>query len=376
MWRYLYQMRVESLLKILFIIIVNISFSHVSELINLRVNRMQNPQGIIRNGQFSWQISSECNDVHQLAYHIKVASTPEGIHGGPTLMWDSERRESTDMVQIFYQGRRFPYESTIYWQLEVWLSNDEHLQSPIQKIQTGRKGSEWNANPVTKADEPHDYFYYLRWLHTLQMSQNDSGELFSPFPGDSLAIPIDSVAGVLYSIYKDEGDLKSLYDYYHMARRWMMYKCERDSTISSQLITLMTEMAQCLNLQADVLEYNRMHGDSTIYEPFWLYTHEPAWCMGAIKQLSSSIAYNRVEITIPSLSSLEKGAISHKCPYGTIRSEWSREEGGNISWEIQLPVGVQANVIYPKGYADDEGEQSIVLGSGGWILRLLPLVEE
>ena len=366
----------KSLLQILLISILNVTFTHASELTNLRVNRMLNPQGIIRMGQFSWQIASEENDIRQLAYHIKVASSREGLQGGPTLMWDSERRESADMVQVFYQGRRFPYDSTIYWQLEVWLSNDEHLQSPVQEIRTGRKGTEWNSSPVTQTDEIHDYLYYLRWLHTLQMNQADNGELFLPVPDDTLAIPVDCVAGVLYSLYKDEGDVKSVYDYYNMVKHWMMFQCQKDSTISSQLITIMTEMAQRLNLQADVIEYTRLHGDSTLYESYWLYRDEPAWCRGAIKQASSSIAYNRVEITIPSLSEMNKDSISHECPYGLILSKWSREEGGNISWEIQLPVGVQAHVIYPKGYADEEGGRSLALGSGGWILRLLPDLKE
>lgn len=345
---------------------------HASELTNLRVNRMLNPQGIIRMGQFSWQIASEGNDVRQLAYQIKVASSPEGLKGGPTMMWDSERQESAEMVQVFYQGRRFPYESTIYWQLEVWLNNNEHLLSPIQKIQTGRKGSEWNDNPVSKDDVLHDYFYYLRWLHTLQMKQADSGELFLPVPDDTLAIPVNRVAGVLYSLYKDEGDVKAVYDYYNMVKRWMMFQYQKDNTISSQLISMMTEMAQRISLQADILEYTRLNGDSTIYEPYWLYAPKPAWCDGAIKQTSSSIAYNRIEITIPSLSSMNKDTISHECPYGSICSKWSKKEDNTISWEVQLPVGVQAHVIYPKGYADDEGGRSHVLGSGEWIIRLLP----
>ncbi|MBQ9525661.1 MAG: hypothetical protein IJR69_11170 [Bacteroidaceae bacterium] len=365
----------KSFLQILAVCLLNITFSNASELTNLKVNRMQNPIGIVRTGQFSWQIESEENDVRQLAYHIKVASTPEGLQGGPTMMWDSERRESADMVQVFYQGRRFPYESTIYWQLEVWLSNDEHLQSPVLEIQTGRKGTEWNANSVTKADTQHDYFYYLRWLHSLQMKQADSGELFLPVPDDTLAIPVDRVAGVLYSLYKDEGDVKALYDYYYMVKRWMSFQCQKDSTISSQLITIMNEMAQRINLQADVFELQRLHGDSTLYEPYWLYADEPAWCGGAIRQTTSSIAYNRVEITIPSLQESDKGAAAHECPYGFIHSKWSKEEEGNISWEIQLPVGVQAHVIYPKGYADDEGGRSVALGSGSWMLRLIPDVE-
>lgn len=352
---------------------LNTAFCHASELINLKVNRMLEPKDIVRTGQFSWQIVSEDNDLRQLAYHIKVASTVEGLQGGPTLMWDSERRESADMVQVFYQGRRFPYATTVYWQLEVWLSNGEHLQSPVQEIQTGKKGTLWNSMPVTKADVQHDYFYYQRWLRTLQMNQADSGELFQPVPDDTLGIPVDSVAAVLYSLYKDEGDVKSLYDFYAMVRRWLMFRCEKDSTQSTQLIAMMIEMAQRQNLQADVLQYSRMKGDSTVYQPYWLYDNEPKWCGGAISQIPSSIAYNRVEISIPSLSGRDKDAISHVCPYGTIHSEWSREDGGVISWEIQIPVGIQARVLFPKDYSDDEGQRSQVLGSGGRILRLLPV---
>ena len=366
-------MRIKSPIVILFMSILNIVFSHASELVNLSVNRMAVPKGIVRTGQFSWQIESEEHGVYQLAYHIKVASTLGGLEGGPTLMWDSERRESADMTQIFYQGRRFPYESNVYWQLEVWLSNGEHLQSPIQKIETGRKGNDWNTIPLGKAEEKRDYFYYLRWLNSLQMRQADSGELYQPVPNDTSAIPTESVAAVLYSIYKDEGDIKALYDYYPMVNRWMMHRCEKDSTVSMQLVSMMTEMAQRQNLQADVLGYSRLRVDSTAYEPYWLYTDEPAWCEGAIRQTSSSIAYNRVELTIPSLSGKTQ-SIAHQCPYGTIVSKWSREEGGNLSWELQIPVGVQARLIYPKGYTDDEGQQSQDLGSGCWMLRLLPYV--
>ena len=358
--------------QILVICLLNIAFSNASELTNLKVNRMLEPKGIVRMGQFSWQIASEENDLRQLAYQIKVASTPEGLQGGPTLMWDSEKRESSDMIQIFYQGRRFPYESSVYWELEVWLSNGEHLKSPIQSIQTGSKGTEWNDKPVSKDDVQRDYFYYLRWLHTLQMKQADSGELFLPVPDDTLAIPLDRVPAVLYSLYKDEGDIKSIYDYYNMVKRWIMFQCQKDSTISSQLIGIMTEMAQCLNLQADIQEYSRMHSDSNIYEPYWLYTNEPEWCGGAIRQTSSSIAYNRVDITILNNNGKDKGSISHECPYGIIHNEWEKSEDKTISWEIQLPVGVQARVLYPKGYADNEGKRTIVLGSGNWMLRLLP----
>ena len=352
---------------------LSIVVTEASELQNLRVNRMLIPYGIVRTGQFSWQIESEENNVRQLAYHIKVASTEEGLQGGPTLMWDSEKRESSDMVQVYYQGRRFPYDSTVYWQLEVWLSNNEHLQSPVQKIQTGSKGSEWNISSLTKEDGPHYYFYYRRWLHTLMMNQSDSGELYQPVPNDSSAIPVDRVAAVLYSLYKDEGDVKVLFDYYNMVRQWMTYRCQKDSTFSIQLIGMLKEMAQKQNLLADVHEYSRLKVDSTAYEPYWLYTDEPAWCGGAIRQTDSSVAYNRVEITIPSLEGKCENSVSHKCPYGTISSKWSRGDDDSIAWEVHIPIGVQAKVLFPKDYADEEGKDSRILGSGRWTLNLSPL---
>lgn len=357
------------LLLIILSMMLDIAFVQASELRNLRVNRMEDPHDIVRTGQFSWQIASEENDVRQTAWYIRVASTREGLQGGPAMMWDSERRESEDMVQVYYQGRRFPYDSTIYWQLEVWLSNGEHLQSPVQEIHTGSKGTVWNSTPVSGKEARHDYFYYRRWLHTLMIHQAESGELFQPVPDDTLAIPAERAAAVLYSLYKEEGDVKALYDYYNMVRQWMNFQCQKDSTVSQELIDMMKEMARQQNLQGDVMAYSRLKGDSTNYDPFWLYTDEPAWCRGAIRQSDSGIAYNRVEIMIPSLDSEPEGHITHECPYGTISSEWSRS-GDELTWDIQIPVGVRAQIRYPEGYVDAEGNTDYYIGSGSWELKL------
>lgn len=344
-----------------------------SELQNLRVNRMQAPSGIVRTGQFSWQIVSEENNVRQIAYYIKVASTKEGLQGGPTMMWDSERRESADQVQVYYQGRRFPYDSTVYWQLEVWLSNNEHLQSPVQEFRTGSRGTVWNGRPVTQAEERHDYLYYLRWLRTLMISQAGNGELFQPVAEEEEhAIPAERAAAVLYSLYKEEGDMKAVYDYYDMVRRWVDYLYEKDSTVSSRLIEMVTEMAQCQNRQADVTALRRLRTDTTAYAPFWLYTGEEEWCGGAIRQADSGIAYNRTEITIPCPDGKPRGQITHECPYGTISSEWSRGEDNAIMWNIRIPVGVQAILVYPGGYTDEGGDTTSVIGSGQWEVRLIP----
>ena len=39
---------------------------------------------------------------------------------------------------------------------------------------------------------------------------------------------------------------------------------------------------------------------------------------------------------------------------------------------LLLSIGVQAKVLFPKDYADEEGKDSRILGSGRWTLNLSP----
>ncbi len=119
--------------------------SLAAELTGFRVNRMQNPTGILRTAQFSWQIRSSKRDVTQVAYAIRVAKTVKGLQDENLLYWDSEKVKSPQCLQIPYQGRRLPYASNVYWQVEVWLSNGEYVKSPVQMFQTGLKPEAWKA---------------------------------------------------------------------------------------------------------------------------------------------------------------------------------------------------------------------------------------
>ena len=110
-----------------------------SELTGFRVCRMKEPAGITRTAQFSWQTVSKKPNVWQVAYRIRVAQTEDDFLPGGNLLWDSERVNSDESVAIPYQGRRLPYQSRIFWQVETWLSTGEHLKSPIQSFLTGIK---------------------------------------------------------------------------------------------------------------------------------------------------------------------------------------------------------------------------------------------
>ena len=108
-----------------------------SDLTGFRVCRMTEPAGILRTAQFSWQTTSKEPNVQQMSYRIRVATSRDELKAGRNLLWDSEQTSSDESVNIPYQGRRLPYASRIYWQVEVWLNTEEHLTSPVQSFLTG-----------------------------------------------------------------------------------------------------------------------------------------------------------------------------------------------------------------------------------------------
>ena len=116
-----------------------------SELTGFRVCRMTEPAGITRTAQFSWQTLSKNPNVVQTAYRLRVATSKEDLKAGRNLLWDSERTNSDESVAVPYQGRRLPYESRIFWQVEVWLNTEEHLVSPVQTFLTGLKQFQQDA---------------------------------------------------------------------------------------------------------------------------------------------------------------------------------------------------------------------------------------
>ena len=147
-----------------------------SNLKGFRVGRMAEPAGITRTAQFSWQITSNKPNVAQTAYRLRVATSKAGLKSDTGLLWDSERTNSDKSVAVPYQGRRLPYQSRIYWQVEVWLSTGEHLTSPVQSFLTGlkqfQKEAQWIglASPdPSKGGEIYDLpARYLRRAFTIE----------------------------------------------------------------------------------------------------------------------------------------------------------------------------------------------------------------
>ena len=118
--------------------------ARAASLHHLRVNRLAEPAGVIRGAQFSWMVSAEGQDVHQVAYAIRAAASAEALKaGGRALLWDTGRVESGETLQVSWQGRKMPSASRVWWQLEVWLSTGEHVVSPVQTFQTALTPRDW-----------------------------------------------------------------------------------------------------------------------------------------------------------------------------------------------------------------------------------------
>ena len=123
-----------------------------SDLTGFSVCRMKEPTGIVRTAQFSWQTESNKTNVWQSAYRLCVATSEADLKAERNLLWDSGKTNSDESVAVPYQGRRLPYASKVFWQVEVWLSTGEHLKSPVQSFLTGLKQFQPEAQWIGKDD--------------------------------------------------------------------------------------------------------------------------------------------------------------------------------------------------------------------------------
>ncbi len=116
-----------------------------SDLTGYRVCRMKEPAGITQTAEFSWQTVSQKPNVQQMAYRILVAMSKADVKAERNLFWDSGRINKDESIGVLYQGRRLPYQSRVFWQVEVWLSTGEHIVSPVQSFLTGLKAFDGKA---------------------------------------------------------------------------------------------------------------------------------------------------------------------------------------------------------------------------------------
>ncbi len=94
--------------------------------LDLRVTRLRceylvDPLGIDETTpRLSWCLETPRRGARQLAYRIRVASTPENLAAGRADRWDSGRVESDATAHVAYDGTPLRSREACHWDVEVW----------------------------------------------------------------------------------------------------------------------------------------------------------------------------------------------------------------------------------------------------------------
>lgn len=136
--------------------------------VHLRCEYLQNPLGIDKaSPQLSWQSDGTERNWKQAAYQIFVASSTERLRAGDADIWDSDRTESSDSVNIAYRGPALESRRRYYWKVRVWDAAG-HVSDSTESAwwETGLlHRADWNAkwihwnNPEDAADRSQ-----IRWV--------------------------------------------------------------------------------------------------------------------------------------------------------------------------------------------------------------------
>ncbi|WP_100408242.1 glycoside hydrolase family 78 protein [Bacillus solitudinis] len=125
----------------------------------LKTNTFKNPLGIdSMQPHFSWVLTSSERAQIQTAYQIMVATSYEELIRDNADMWDSGKEESSQSVQISYQGKKLQSGAKYYWKVKVWDKN--HQSSPWSEPAFWTMGllsqSEWEGKWIGAEEKTRD----------------------------------------------------------------------------------------------------------------------------------------------------------------------------------------------------------------------------
>jgi alpha-L-rhamnosidase len=87
----------------------------------LRVEYLDQPLGLdVPQPRLSWQLTAVDRAQRQVAYRIRVASTPAKLADDQGDLWDSGRVESDETVNIPYAGKPLGSRQVCHWRVETW----------------------------------------------------------------------------------------------------------------------------------------------------------------------------------------------------------------------------------------------------------------
>lgn len=94
------------------------------EITSLVCEYLDNPLGIdVANPRLSWKLSADENNKSQSAFRILVATTSDSLDKNIGDLWDTEKEESNQTIDIPYSGIPLISRQRCYWKVMVWDEN-------------------------------------------------------------------------------------------------------------------------------------------------------------------------------------------------------------------------------------------------------------
>ncbi|HVW21960.1 MAG TPA: family 78 glycoside hydrolase catalytic domain [Opitutaceae bacterium] len=123
--------------------------------VDLRCDAMTEPLGIDSPlPRLSWKLEGKGRGLHQTAWQVLVASSPELLAEGKGNLWDSGRRLSDEQLYLDYEGRPLRSAERAYWKVRVWdESGDRSAWSEPASWTMGLlTPGEWTSQWISCAD--------------------------------------------------------------------------------------------------------------------------------------------------------------------------------------------------------------------------------
>jgi alpha-L-rhamnosidase len=124
---------------------------------NLKVDYNSQPMGVdVPVPGFSWEVGDLSRGAVQSAYRIIVSTSAELIQQEKGDVWDSEKINSNQTIQVHYQGKPLQSMSRYYWAVKTWNGADEASEySETNWFETGiLNPNEWQAQWIKDQREP------------------------------------------------------------------------------------------------------------------------------------------------------------------------------------------------------------------------------
>jgi alpha-L-rhamnosidase len=121
----------------------------------LRCEYLVDPAGLgERAPRLGWQLESPRRGARQVAYRVRVASSPEPLAAGAADLWDSGRVTGAQTVHVAYAGRPLRSRDVCHWAVEVWDETGAVVSSPPARWSMGLlEPSDWTARWITADPE-------------------------------------------------------------------------------------------------------------------------------------------------------------------------------------------------------------------------------